>query len=43
MRFIITALGRLTGADDLPPELLQLIHEPAPLGSAAAWQGGDSG
>lgn len=29
---------QLTGSEDLPPDLLQLIHEAAPTWSAAAWQ-----
>lgn len=29
---------QLTGADDLPPDLLQMIREAAPTWSAAAWQ-----
>jgi len=34
----ILEVRRLTGSDDLPPELLRLIHEAAPTWSAAAWQ-----
>jgi hypothetical protein len=34
----ILEVRQLTGAGDLPPEILQLIDEAAPSWSAAAWQ-----
>lgn len=34
----ILEIRQLTGAEDLPPEILQLIREAAPTWSAAAWQ-----
>jgi hypothetical protein len=34
----ILDIRQLTGSDDLPPEILQLIRESAPAWSAAAWQ-----
>lgn len=34
----ILEVRQLTGAGDLPPELLQMIKEAAPAWSAAAWQ-----
>lgn len=34
----ILEVRQLTGAADLPPEILQLIAESAPTWSAAAWQ-----
>jgi hypothetical protein len=34
----ILDVRQLTGAGDLPPEILQLITEAAPMWSAAAWQ-----
>ena len=34
----ILEIRQLTGAADLPPEILQLIAESAPTWSAAAWQ-----
>jgi hypothetical protein len=34
----ILEVRQLTGAGDLPPELLQLIAEAAPTWSASAWQ-----
>jgi len=34
----ILEVRQLTGAEDLPPEILQLIAEAAPTWSAAAWQ-----
>lgn len=34
----ILEVRQLTGAADLPPEILQLISESAPTWSAAAWQ-----
>lgn len=34
----ILEIRQLTGAGDLPPEILQLIAEAAPTWSAAAWQ-----
>lgn len=36
----ILEVRQLTGAGDLPPEILQLIHEAAPSWSASAWQSG---
>jgi len=39
----ILEVRQLTGAGDLPPELLQLIRESAPTWSAQAWQGGQAG
>lgn len=38
----ILEVRQLTGAGDLPPELLQLIEEAAPTWSAAAWQSRDA-
>lgn len=34
----VLEVRQLTGADDLPPDLLQMIREAAPTWSAAAWQ-----
>jgi hypothetical protein len=34
----ILDIRQLTGSEDLPPEILQLIAETAPTWSAAAWQ-----
>lgn len=34
----ILEIRQLTGAGDLPPEILRLIAEAAPMWSAAAWQ-----
>ncbi len=34
----VLEIRQLTGAGDLPPEILQLINEAAPTWSAAAWQ-----
>jgi hypothetical protein len=34
----ILEIRQLTGAEDLPPEILQLITEAAPTWSASAWQ-----
>lgn len=34
----ILEVRQLTGAGDLPPEILRLIHEAAPTWSASAWQ-----
>lgn len=34
----ILEVRQLTGSNDLPPEILQLINEAAPTWSAAAWQ-----
>ena len=34
----ILEIRQLTGSEDLPPEILQLIAEAAPTWSAAAWQ-----
>lgn len=34
----ILEVRQLTGAEDLPPEILQLITEAAPTWSASAWQ-----
>jgi hypothetical protein len=34
----ILEIRQLTGSDDLPPEILQLIREAAPTWSVAAWQ-----
>lgn len=34
----ILDIRQLTGSEDLPPEILQLITEAAPTWSAAAWQ-----
>lgn len=34
----ILEVRQLTGAADLPPEILRLIHEAAPTWSASAWQ-----
>jgi hypothetical protein len=34
----ILEIRQLTGAQDLPPEILRLIEEAAPSWSAAAWQ-----
>lgn len=34
----ILEVRQLTGSADLPPDILQLIHEAAPTWSAAAWQ-----
>jgi hypothetical protein len=38
----ILEIRQLTGAGDLPPEILQLIAEAAPTWSAAAWQSRDA-
>jgi hypothetical protein len=38
----ILEVRQLTGAEDLPPELLRLITETAPTWSAAAWQSRNS-
>jgi hypothetical protein len=38
----ILEIRQLTGAGDLPPEILQLIAEAAPTWSAAAWQSHDA-
>ena len=38
----ILEVRQLTGAGDLPPELLRLIAEAAPTWSAAAWQSRDA-
>ena len=35
----VLEVRQLTGAGDLPPELLELIEESAPTWSAHAWQG----
>ena len=35
----VLEVRQLTGAGDLPPELLELIEESAPTWSADAWQG----
>ncbi len=35
----ILEVRQLTGSDDLPPALLELIREAAPAWSAASWQG----
>lgn len=34
----VLEVRQLTGADDLPPEILALIHEAAPRWSASVWQ-----
>jgi len=34
----ILEIRQLTGAEDLPPEILQIIAEAAPTWSASAWQ-----
>lgn len=34
----VLEVRQLTGAEDLPPDLLQMIREAAPTWSAAAWQ-----
>src|SRR6478735_4480134 len=34
----ILEVRQLTGADDLPPEILRLINEAAPTWSASTWQ-----
>lgn len=38
----ILEVRQLTGAGDLPPEILRLITEAAPTWSAAAWQSRDA-
>lgn len=38
----ILEIRQLTGAGDLPPEILQLISEAAPTWSATAWQSRDT-
>lgn len=37
----ILEVRQLTGAGDLPPEILRLIHEAAPTWCASAWQARD--
>nr|WP_316640124.1 YciI family protein [uncultured Roseateles sp.] len=38
----ILEVRQLTGAGDLPPEMLKLINEAAPTWSASAWQSRDA-
>lgn len=35
---LFKAIRQLTGPGDLPPEILKLITQAAPIWSAAAWQ-----
>jgi hypothetical protein len=39
----VLEIRQLTGAEDLPPELLKLIAEAAPTWSASAWQSRKAG
>lgn len=34
-------IRQLTGADDIPPELLEIIRSAAPTWSASVWQAGE--